>query len=438
MGFLDTHSFAIIGFLPHTLLTSHLHTTIADSNMPDAGATGANMTNTTTTDAETLEASAARDSREFVDGYNRDIIAVRSLFETLCNGDLDPAERKATLQSLRGKVEHFVASAGCFTYVAEGRANAVFKIDPVVPEHSLDYSDYRQNESSLIGALIRVPIVIPGASQTPYDYERLYRYREKVVEPAVGVQFLVPQFLIQLEASQTELLDIERKDNSKRMQPTSYIGKGGHAMIMQDMRPRRSEIGFEFKPKWLAQSPIAPEDATRCRTCAREASRNYEKFKSGKPFSKPVCPLGLVHHEPGVVLDTIQRLAPHWPLECQKLLRDAFEKTKILRTLRAVQMQGDPGNDMFENPGSEAFGLAMTLRDCTVFVRMFNSSDDASHSYTDSSVIEIKLADVDEKNWEVKNEYWQKTHSDLVDRLFYQGCEFHPMETDCYLDEIVR
>jgi inositol-pentakisphosphate 2-kinase len=406
--------------------------------MPELDTTSANMTNIKTADAKAGDTNATENSREFVVRYNRDILAVRSLFETLCDEDLDPAERMTKLQSLRGKVEHFVASAGCFTYVAEGRANAVFKIDPVVPEHSLDYSDYRQNQGSLIGALIRVPIVVPGANQTPYDYERLQQYRQKVVEPAVGVKFLVPQFLIKLETSQTDLLDTERKDNSTRMQPTSYIGKGGHAMIMQDMRPRRSEIGFEFKPKWLAQSPIAPEDATRCRTCAREASRNYEKLKLGKKFSVPVCPLGLVHYEPDIVLDTIRKLAPDWPPQCQKLLRDALEKTKIMRRLRVLQMEGDPGNDMFENPGSEAFGLAMTLRDCTVFVRMFNSSDDASHSYTDPSVIDIKLADVDEKNWQVKNEYWQKTHTDLVDGFFYQGCESPRMETDCYLDEFVR
>ncbi|ORY69527.1 inositol-pentakisphosphate 2-kinase-domain-containing protein [Pseudomassariella vexata] len=293
-------------------------------------------------------------------------------------------------------------------YFTEGRANVVFRVED-------------EQDGSFTGALLRVPKSTPGAD--PHSYKRLQDYREKYIEPAVGAQFLVPQFLIELTEEQAK--DLSQKRDEKLDRNDGSIIPPGYAMLIQDMSqwPGSNQITLEFKPKWLAQSPIAPEDATRCRTCAREAHRNQVKLKEGKSFTPPVCPLGLLHPNPDIVTATIRDLAPSWSEDDQRRLKDAFTETKILETLRHHQVAGDEGRIMFEHPEKPEFGLAMTLRDCTCFVRLDKGT----------GKVEIKLADVDEKNWKSKQVYWQESHDMYVDGGFYHGREEPGMETHCKL-----
>lgn len=312
---------------------------------------------------------------------------------------------------LRKVVEDLITDAK-FVYVAEGRANAVFQIIPRQGGHQLD------------GWLLRAPKEVEGTS--PHSYEELQRYREQLVGPRVGPRHLVPQLLVSVPSSANKILNTERDLHSRRREPDSSIAEG-YAMLIQDMNPLpgRGDLGLEFKPKWLAQSPIAPKDARRCRTCAREAFRNGEKQAEGKKTTPPVCPLGLVDSDPAVVLETIQLLAPDWTPEEQDRLQRAFSSSGIFHKLRDLQVQGDPGDTMFTNPQDEDFGLAMTLRDCTCFVRMPKATD---------GDVEIKLADVDRKNWESKAEYWQHSHTNLVENGYYHGTETPKMETSCLIE----
>lgn len=313
--------------------------------------------------------------------------------------------------ALRQVVEDLIKDAK-FVYVNEGRANAVFQIVPSHGGHQLD------------GWLLRAPKEVEGTS--PHSYEELQRYREQLVGPRVGARHLVPQLLVSVPASANGILNSERDLHSRRREPDSSIAEG-YAMLIQDMNPltEQGDLGLEFKPKWLAQSPIAPSDAKRCRTCAREAYRNGEKLAEGKKTKPPVCPLGLVDSDPAVVLETIRLLAPDWSPEEQDRLQQAFSSSGIFHKLRDLQVQGDPGDTMFTNPQDEDFGLAMTLRDCTCFVRMPKSAD---------GDIEIKLADVDRKNWESKAEYWQHSHTNLVENGYYHGTESPRMETACLIE----
>ncbi|KAH6653876.1 inositol-pentakisphosphate 2-kinase-domain-containing protein [Truncatella angustata] len=312
---------------------------------------------------------------------------------------------------LRELVEGVIKTAE-FEYIAEGRANAVFKVNSAP---GIDH---------LAGWLLRVPKQVEGA--TPHSYEELQKYRETVVEPRVGTKHLVPQLMVSVPAEGTRAMNEQRELRSRRKEPSSSIA-AGFAMLIQDMNPRagHGDLGLEFKPKWLAQSPIAPGDAVRCRTCAREAWRNHEKQAEGKSTKTPVCPIGLVDPDPAHVLYTVELLAPDWSPSEQHRLRDAFSGSGIFQKLRDLQVRGDPGDTMFTNPQSEGFGLAMTLRDCTCFVRM---------SRTGEGEVEIKLADVDRKNWESKAEYWQHSHTNLVDNGYYHGTESPRMATKCVLE----
>ncbi|KAI0128666.1 inositol-pentakisphosphate 2-kinase-domain-containing protein [Xylariales sp. AK1849] len=348
---------------------------------------------------------------------------VQALFSLLSSSDERDEDEDEEIKVLRKEVERILTStvAGKKVWVAEGRANVVFRYVPFTNEP--DQTEDQEGQSPLAGMLLRVPKLNPEAK--PHSYERLQQYREQVVEPAVGARFLVPQLLVELPEHEFRNMNMERFKRQRR-DPSGQLSPP-HAMLIQDLHPLPwcQQIGLEFKPKWLAQSPIAPADATRCRTCAREAYRNSEKLKEGKAFTAPVCPLGLVSNVDTVVRRTIGQLAPGWSEADQLRLKEAFDRTKILTKLRDLQVKGDPGNTMFENPRSEAFGLAMTLRDCTCFVRMSRDPSDPT--------VEIKLADVDEKNWESKKEYWQKSHNTFLENGFYHGNEEPRIETRCAL-----
>lgn len=328
---------------------------------------------------------------------------------------------------LQEKVETIIG-ASTFVYVAEGRANAVFRMVSADDGGAGRDDPQVWKDHPLAGYLLRIPKVVEGTA--PHSYEELQRYREAIVEPRVGAQHLVPQLLVRLEAHHTDLLNAERSAHGQR-DPGSSVS-ADVAFLIEDLSPLpwRDDLGLEFKPKWLAQSPIAPEGATRCRTCAREAFRNHEKLEEGrkKAVSPPVCPLGLVHADPAVVARTIQSLAPpDWTDADRERLLVAFKETGILERLRELQCSGDLANAMFDAPQDEDFGLAMTLRDCTCFVRMPRVPEDGGRG------VEIRLADVDRKNWESKAEYWQHSHTNLVDTGYYHGREEPPMETHCLL-----
>ncbi|KAJ8120162.1 hypothetical protein ONZ43_g3060 [Nemania bipapillata] len=298
-----------------------------------------------------------------------------------------------------------------FEYVAEGRANVVFSI------WELGHSSIRKGRFG--GTLLRVPKATSGV--TPCDYKTLQEFHENQVEGRVGRQHLVPQALIRISAEVAERL------HRKRNKVDESEIRAGYAMLIQDMSASPGYSVLEFKPKWLAQSPIASSGAKRCRTCAREAFRNHQKQEEGEAVSVPICPLGLVHEDPDVVMDAIRRLAPEWTERDQQRLSDAFERTGILKKLHELQTEGDPDRALLDNPSDSDFGLAMTLRDCSCYVRM---------PVDVGQEVVIKLADVDKKNWEDKQTYWQETHRNLVDNGWYT-CEeqVHPLiETACVLN----
>ncbi|KAI1191321.1 inositol-pentakisphosphate 2-kinase-domain-containing protein [Nemania serpens] len=299
-----------------------------------------------------------------------------------------------------------------FEYVAEGRANVVFSI--------WETGGLAARKGRFEGTLLRVPKATLGV--TPCDYKTLHDFHQNQVECHIGRQHLVPQALIRISVEVADIL------HEKRNKTDESEIRAGYAMLIQDMSASPGFSVLEFKPKWLAQSPIASSGAKRCRTCAREACRNHMRRANGQVVSVPICPLGLVHEDTAVIMDTIRRLAPEWTERDQKRMLYAFERSGILKKLRELQMRGDPGQALLDNPSDPRFGLAMTLRDCSCYVRV---PADVTQD------LEIKLADVDKKNWEEKQTYWQETHWNLVNNGWYT-CEERVNElivTACVLQE---
>lgn len=185
---------------------------------------------------------------------------------------------------------------------------------------------------------------------------------------------------------------------------------------------------WEFKPKWLVQSPSAPRDARRCRTCALRAMKRHdaamaaatatcgvecqigntdERRKKAEEIGKDkdsflssalssahaFCPLDLVSDKFDDVLRAARCVVAgqqqhhalhHHPLHhhagCRPLndssgdsavwLARLLHRHPTLTTLRARQQQFDAVGLGGADAALEERAVAMALRDCTMYVRV--------------------------------------------------------------------
>ncbi|KAH7392226.1 inositol-pentakisphosphate 2-kinase [Phaeosphaeria sp. MPI-PUGE-AT-0046c] len=191
-----------------------------------------------------------------------------------------------------------------------------------------------------------------------------------------------------------------------------------------------SSVTIEVKPKWLAQSPTAPPDAVRCRTCALQLL----KPKDPKGY---LCPLQLLDG----THDTIYKWVKGRVAEQMDNPADALGRTDeiashitnyitegsvkpLLEHLRALQSRLDHcgilGRDQLQSFPQEIrdirdrnLRLAMTLRDCSLYIRICYAS-----SRVDPSSLECKLGDLDFKSQD-KMDDWADKERELLESGAY-------------------
>ncbi|KAJ4338834.1 Inositol-pentakisphosphate 2-kinase [Ascochyta clinopodiicola] len=221
------------------------------------------------------------------------------------------------------------------------------------------------------------------------------------------------------------------KDLVPAIRPLSSTAQFG--ILLPDMSTIEGQnITFEIKPKWLAQSPAAPPEAIRCRTCALQFSRG-----KGVPDDY-ICPLRLSNEGPTSKDDMawIRRWAENsLSLQSQNsgnassdqqanlgVLVDhvvAYFTTGDGRTLllhlKKLQTTLDSEGILQRYARSRDdfnfvydLRLAMTLRDCSLFVVV------PLHE----GIITSKLADLDFKSAE-KIDDWRDKEAALVDEGWY-------------------
>ena len=87
----------------------------------------------------------------------------------------------------------------------------------------------------------------------------------------------------------------------------------------------------------------------------------------------------------------------------------------LLPRLRQVQKELDPIGVLKNDKNNDMFRAAMTLRDCSVFVRFpANAGDD--------HLIEARIGDLDLKSPN-KAQYWKDTENALINEGWYTGTE---------------
>ena len=91
-----------------------------------------------------------------------------------------------------------------------------------------------------------------------------------------------------------------------------------------------------------------------------------------------------------------------------------LETDQLLRQLRSYQVKLDQKGVLAGDVDDEDFLTAMTLRDCTLFVK-FQPAESGGK-------VEARLGDLDLKS-RVKKEYWQRSELELIEEGWYEGKE---------------
>ncbi|MCJ1336875.1 Inositol-pentakisphosphate 2-kinase [Bachmanniomyces sp. S44760] len=291
-------------------------------------------------------------------------------------------------------------------YFAEGAANVVYKIVQPAPEPNLssdlgaDAESYGpttppiteidepfRHNPSLEGILLRLRKDLSTAVPVLEAQDSF----EKVIRPLFQEEDLVQQKAVRLpqgliRTCNETLLEMEKSGERLRSRHGVYLNENEeHGTLVKDMSPELEQgyVTIELKPKWLAQSPSAPSSAKRCRTCALQAMRDAQRakkqeYKAMLPETADfcICRLALVSHDEAIVQNAVRNLLKHQPEleyashDLMVRLVDFFRKDPLLRSLRSLQQDLDPRGVLAPGLDMQKLCIAMTLRDCTLFIKV--------------------------------------------------------------------
>lgn len=130
-----------------------------------------------------------------------------------------------------------------------------------------------------------------------------------------------------------------------------------------------------------------------------------------------MCPLDLISSDPKDVLRAANLLlhSDSVRLDIARFER-WLQSTKLLHRLRDIQESLDQQGVLDADVEDTNILVAMTLRDCTVFVRF---PEDASRDEWD---IEARIGDLDLKS-KGKEQYWKSVETSLIEEGWYEGKE---------------
>ena len=346
-------------------------------------------------------------------------------------------------------------------YMAEGGANVIFKTQ------------------ALQGLLLRVRKHTATMSLNSHQVVDGY---ERRIRPLFSPRYLLHQQSVRLGRDvtirlQRALVDAEQDGIRPSKRHGEYLlhqSDDGERLdynpgiIVQDLSPSvPSERLLEFKPKWLIPSRSTPEKSRRCRTCALREMRRADETPPGRGDSN-LCPLDLLSGKSYVLKPALQTLwtvdqfrdeiddksdmcsnsnadlAPGSAADDMGILASTEQKNDtriesfetefrrkvqpLLGRLKALQaIHCHVGLQDFDAGADDDISLAMTLRDCSVFVKIEASGEKVE-------ILDVKLADLDLKSTDRdKREKWINMERRLVEEGWYEG----KMAPDIVKDEVV-
>ena len=303
-------------------------------------------------------------------------------------------------------------------YLAEGAANVIYRILPPEPDpstaadlHSEAY-DHGSNtpppteipplqiDPVLSGKLVRFRKDLPSTAPTA-DSQRHF---EAMIKPLFPSENLVEAVLFEpspdlLRDCNSSLREMESNGSRSAKRRSVYLVEDEkHGCLISDMSCPNPDLFkcFEFKPKWLVQSPSAPAGSRRCRTCALRAMKRANKSETPETSKAAFCPLNLVSIDKAklsIFVDHI--LGLHSTRDRSKddivttteheLLMNFLYKNPLLDKLRDLQLEMDPDGVFKADLMSPKFLAAMTLRDCTLYLKVSRFRTESSQINTDET-----------------------------------------------------
>lgn len=172
-------------------------------------------------------------------------------------------------------------------YLAEGNANIVYSFESIA-SNELPY-----------GVRHKLLRLRKEKSFIQSTKSQLSTFQQEFV-PLFRPENLIEQILVTVDEALIRRLnqELEEHENNELRQALRHgdrLATDGYGLLMTDMTARDGEYLFEIKPKWLLQSPDAPEASKRCRTCALRLQRAHATAgKAVMPKPGGFCPLSLV------------------------------------------------------------------------------------------------------------------------------------------------
>ena len=283
-------------------------------------------------------------------------------------------------------------------YLAEGAANVVYRIRP--PDIDSDPStaadlqfnnyDYDsdtplpteipplQLDPRLDGKLVRLRKNLPHA----LPVEDSQRHFETIIQPLLSKENLIESELLKLSPSLLEdcnstLRKMEKSDLRPAKRCGVYLTENPrYGCLITDMTWLVDDtiISLEFKPKWLAQSPTAPPGSKRCRSCALKAMKKAGSPSQPETLNAGSCPLNLMTADKAKIklfVDYVMESNSKRPgQDVQRRLIDFLYQNPLLKRLKRLQLDLDPHGVFKADLLSSDFLAAMTLRDCSLFLRV--------------------------------------------------------------------
>ena len=266
-------------------------------------------------------------------------------------------------------------------YFAEGAAYIVYQIGKPLTRLPFEDDDYESLsrkdgqptiDPRLKGKLLRLRKQIPSSVPVIESY----KFFKTVIEPLFPQGMLLEQELCELSSDLLKHYNKELKRDEKQKylrkerRAGTYLAEDEpHGTLITSMLYDNKRASCDFKPKWLIQSPSAPEGSKRCRTCAMQA-----KHKKANDFHA-FCPLALINNDGGLLETHLagalikMRGSPISMFDQVSHAIPFFRGPPMLHRLKELQGANDNEGPLNAELGSEKYRLAMTLRDCTMFMK---------------------------------------------------------------------
>lgn len=296
---------------------------------------------------------------------------------------------------------------GELDYLDEGGANFIFRLSPCpspLPGIDVDATNPLQ------GRLLRLRKDIPLVASTTTQYEAF----NSIFAPIFPPENLVQLQRVRLDTDLRKTINCLLQSHPNRplqRQQDFFAETEEFGFLIEDLSPDSDEQLLQLKPKWLIQSRNAPPSATRCRTCALRAQR-ASRHSGTATDAQTICPLELVSENLATRTQAAARLTQDDHLReylvCNaptllRLLRDRQERLDRLGVIGVAE-----GDDLVD------LCTAMTLRDCTLFIKKKSSWKGGG--------VEARLADLDLKS-PLKVTRWREVERGLIDEGWYVNGE---------------